>query len=314
MAGRLGIERTVRAGPGSAAEACLEGRRIYILPTRFGVLYGALLFVMLLGSVNYANSMGYVLTFFLASVAIVSVLHTYLNLRGLTVAGGRYCEQFADGPVRVPLALGNRSRSLRPGVLIEGDATRAVREDLEPGSVTTVNLLYPGVRRGRFEPGRWTVSTRYPLGLFQAWARVSLGRSYLVYPAPAGSQSPLPGGPSREGSAGEHERRGADDFAGLRNYQIGDSPRHVHWKAVARGQELLTKEFAGDHSTEIWLDWGQLGVLSTEEKLSQLCRWVLQACEAGLRYGLRLPGVELQPARGEGHRRKCLEALALWQG
>ena len=39
---------------------------------------------------------------------------------------------------------------------------------------------------------------------------------------------------------------------------------------------------------------------------------MIAADRAELRYGLRLPGVQLPPDHGEAHRRHCLEALALW--
>jgi uncharacterized protein (DUF58 family) len=45
-----------------------------------------------------------------------------------------------------------------------------------------------------------------------------------------------------------------------------------------------------------------------------LCHWVLQAEDFGQGYGLRLPGVVLPPSRGEAHRARCLEALALYGG
>jgi uncharacterized protein (DUF58 family) len=48
-----------------------------------------------------------------------------------------------------------------------------------------------------------------------------------------------------------------------------------------------------------------------EQKLSRLCAWVLAADRLDLRYGLRLPGVDLPPASGEAQRRACLTALAL---
>jgi uncharacterized protein (DUF58 family) len=40
---------------------------------------------------------------------------------------------------------------------------------------------------------------------------------------------------------------------------------------------------------------------------------VLAADRAGTHYGLRLPGIELSPARGDRHRAACLQALALFQ-
>jgi uncharacterized protein (DUF58 family) len=39
----------------------------------------------------------------------------------------------------------------------------------------------------------------------------------------------------------------------------------------------------------------------------------MQAERFGQSYGLRIPGVKIPPARGEAHRTRCLEALALFR-
>jgi len=107
---------------------------------------------------------------------------------------------------------------------------------------------------------------------------------------------------------------GSDAFSGLRQYQIGDPPRHIHWKAAARDQGLQTKVFSGRTAAELWLEWNQLPAgMDLESRLSRLTRWVLSADQAGLRYGLRLPGVELAPDSGEAHRLACLRELALYE-
>jgi uncharacterized protein (DUF58 family) len=139
-----------------------------------------------------------------------------------------------------------------------------------------------------------------------------LQQEFVVYPEPAESRT-LPQNvvyrPKQSGDKG----RGSDDFAGLRNYHVGDSLRHVHWKAVARDQGLHTKQFGGDRSDEIWLDWRTLEHMDTEQRLSQLTRWVLDAEHAGLSYGLWLPGERVEPNHGEAHMHQCLAALALFK-
>ena len=100
----------------------------------------------------------------------------------------------------------------------------------------------------------------------------------------------------------------------MRGYQITDSPRHVAWKAAERSGALLTKQFTGDAAAELWLDWALLpSALGVEARLSRLAGWVLAAEQAGARYGLRLPGAELPPGRGDAHCSACLAELALFQ-
>ncbi|MDR1351634.1 MAG: DUF58 domain-containing protein, partial [Zoogloeaceae bacterium] len=125
---------------------------------------------------------------------------------------------------------------------------------------------------------------------------------------------PLPPGQPIGKSGAGPSREGDDDFAGLRERQPADSPRHIAWKAAARDggeKPLLIKLFSGGAQAELWLDWSLLNA-DAETRVSLLAGWVIRAEEAGYAYGLKLPGVQFAPARGAAHRHRCLEALALY--
>ena len=101
--------------------------------------------------------------------------------------------------------------------------------------------------------------------------------SCLVYPRPDDAPLPLHGRHAHPGEASA-AGTGDEDFAGLRPYQLGDSPRRVAWKASGRGDALLTKQFTGQASEDMWLDWAALPAhLDVEARLSRLTGWVLQA-------------------------------------
>ena len=75
---------------------------------------------------------------------------------------------------------------------------------------------------------------------------------------------------------------------------------------------LLTKQFSEDAAEQLWLEWQALNPsLDVEQRLSLLAGWVLAAEQGGARYGLRIPGREIEPGRGEAQRAECLQALAL---
>jgi uncharacterized protein (DUF58 family) len=185
--------------------------------------------------------------------------------------------------------------------------------DVPANGVAEVVLAVPAARRGWVPLGRVMLETRFPLGLFRAWSYVEPDARCLAYPRP--ERSPLPPFSGEAAAGSLHaQTTGSDDFAGLRNYQRSDSPRHIAWKAVARSDEMLTKQFAGDAAAELWLDAKLLPAgLGLEQRLSRLAGWVLAADRAGAHYGLRLPGVEIAPGRGDAHRSTCLQALALYQ-
>ena len=110
----------------------------------------------------------------------------------------------------------------------------------------------------------------------------------------------------------QHDERGEEDFAGLRRFNVGDSPRNVAWKAYARTAQLLSKRFAGADTSSQWFDFNEIDESDLEQRLSILSRWVVDADRTREDYGLRMPGVDFAPSHGEAHRSACLEALALF--
>jgi uncharacterized protein (DUF58 family) len=288
----------------------LRQQRVYILPTRPGLAFAMALTVMLIGSINYNLSLGYILTFLLGSMALVAILHTFRNLVHLHIAPGRVDPVFAGEIAWFELFIENRSGYDRCAIWLwhQGKARQC---DIASGRGATVSVPVAAEKRGWLTPERITVDTRFPVGLLRAWSYIQPDMRCLVYPKPDEGLLPLP-----EPSGGRGEKRaaggGSDDYAGMRPYQVSDSPRHINWKAAARGQGLQTKVFSGRAAAELWLDWNHLPAnLDTEAKLSRLTRWLLSADQDGLRYGLRLPGLELAPDAGESHRLACLRELAL---
>jgi len=307
---RFSLARFLRGLGVESGPVELDRRRIYILPTRQGLLLGAVLIAILLGAINYDNGLAFALVFLLAGLGLVSILHTWRNLLGLRIEAGRCQAVFAGETARFPLGLGHGGGEVRPAITLSLADGGEITVDVKPGTLW-VELARPAPRRGRLALGRLTVASRFPLGLFRAWSPLELAMDCLVYPAPAPQRGLPPGLPGATGRGGERGQ-GHDDFTALRPYHAGDSLRHVHWKAVAREQGMHTKQFAGEAAQELWLAWELLPGLAVEARLSRLCRWVLEADAAGLAYGLRLPDRVIAPDFGPGQRRRCLEALALY--
>ncbi|MDR3416239.1 MAG: DUF58 domain-containing protein [Nevskia sp.] len=289
-------------------------RRVYILPTRYGYGFGLLLFVMLLGSMNYSNSMAFALTFLLAGLGLVAMHHTHANLVDIEVRAGRAQDAFAGDVARFTLELENPARATRYALCAGWtDHSPAGATDLPPQQSAPLVLSLPAARRGWLPAPRFSVLTEFPLGLFHAWTWIELDMACLVYPKPAprGERPPATAGGSglRAG-----QRSGQEEFAGLRSYQRGDAMRSIHWKSLAKLQTPQVKQFSETLEKEFWLDWAALPpAWDTERRLSQLTRWVLDAEAEGRVYGLRLPGFAQQPGRGDTHRYQCLKALALYE-
>ena len=298
--------------PPERGTVVLVHRRVYIVPTRLGWVFGATLGILLIGSINYALSLGFVLTFLLAGMGLAGMVHTARNLAQIAVSTGRAEPAFAGESAQFRVCLDNRASHDRPSILVRHIASGIqLVVDAPSAQVTEVVLAVPADKRGWMALGRIMLETRFPLGLFRAWSYVEPDARCLVYPRP--ERSPLPAAsPDPSAGSGHAPAPGTDDFSGLRAYQISDSPRHVAWKSVARNDEMLTKQFSGDSSADLWLDWQLLPPnMGVEQRLSRLTGWVLAAEQLGTRYGLRLPGIEMPLARGELQRAACLQALAL---
>ncbi|GIX21396.1 MAG: hypothetical protein KatS3mg121_0179 [Gammaproteobacteria bacterium] len=294
--------------PPPAAEARPSPRSSYVLPTGYGLLFAAVLYVMLLAALNYALNLGLLWVFWLTGVGLLGVLDGYRNLLRvrLSAAPGR------------PVFAGETGYFL---VAVENDSdrpARALRLHAPDGSVLCfdvpargrreLRVPVPTARRGPLPLPPLRLDTRAPLYIVRCWTWLALDARLLVYPRPAGSRRlPQPAG----GTGASRPRLDGDaDFDGLRRYRPGDPPSRIYWPAVARSGEKQVKVFRGDGEGVLWLDAALAPQADWEQRLSQLCRWVLAAQRAGLRWGLRLPGVTVPPAAGAAHRHRCLTVLA----
>lgn len=296
-----------RQGPDRGAVTLRRGR-IYILPTGLGIAFGIMLVAMLLGSLNYGNSLGLGLTFLLAALGLVAMQACHRNLEALVARAAGTEPPFAGRDAVFRLALANPSKAARHDLEASIAAPAGAPVSIDGGAEATVCLRVPTRRRGAIVLDRIEIATRYPYGLFRAWAVLHPGARCLVYPRPA-ANAPLPPPPPGN-TGGGTVRRGEDDFAGLKDYHPGDPPRHIAWKAFARANELLVKEFSGSAEPLPIFDLDDAPGADLESRLSILSRWIVDAHARGDTFGLRLPDRIIPPQPGDAQRRRCLTAIA----
>ncbi|HPE59919.1 MAG TPA: DUF58 domain-containing protein [Thiolinea sp.] len=264
--------------------------------------------------VNFRNTLVYAVCFWLLALWVVNILHTCFNLSGLVVTGLRVEPAFVGQKVMFRLRVSGPAGRRYRGIYLGWPGQDMVRVDRVRQEPVEVTLTMTATRRGRFQPPRIEVFSRYPTGLALAWTYVTLDIRGLVFPEPVQltDARQVRSAAAREQDSGMAIRGGHSDFGGLRDYQPGDVPNRIHWAAYARSGQLQVREFVDFQTSAEWLDWDQLPVAGTEARLSVLCALVLEAHAKQHRFGLRLPGVCLEPAQGEAHRLRCLSALALF--
>lgn len=282
--------------------------RIYVLPTGFGLFVGGLLLAMLVGGLNYNNNPALLLVFLLAALAHNSLVHAHLILSGVRLQAMHAEPVYAGQALRLKLRFDAEGARERPGLeLLCGEAL--VVFDLPASGDVEVTMDLPTLERGWLETGRLRLSTLRPLGLARAWTWLRPDVRLLVYPRPDGDAPALPesvgdGDTPRSRAHGEQPHH-------LREYRPGDMPRQIAWKASARADRLLVREYESAVARDIALDWNALAALPHEARISRLARWVVEAERSGSRYSLSLPSQRLPPGRGAEHRHACLRALAL---
>jgi uncharacterized protein (DUF58 family) len=301
-----------KGAPSTEQPVPLTHRRIFLLPTKFGWIFGLLCLAVLIGAINYGNNLAYALAFLLLSTLAVSVIHTFRTLAGLTILPGRSQDVFAGQPALFHLLIREEAGRARTAVCLRENGPLS-RFDLLAARTTEVTVAAPTEERGRRRLGQLKVSSTYPLGLVQAWSWIRPDMACLVYPKPVQSPNhPLPDNNDRNDDQQSHGRSsGSGDFQDLVEHRPGDSFKRLDWKAWARGRGLMVKRFAAERSSTIWLDYQSFPDLEPESVLSVLSGQVLCAEREAVNYGLRLPGRSIPPSRGPEHRTVCLQALAL---
>ena len=291
----------------------LTQRNVYILPTRAGWMMALTLLLLLLGSINYQLNLGYVLTFMLAGAAVVGMHVAHATLRGISLHLKAPAPAFAQQNALFTVELHSKNRRTRYGIgMAVLDAAEWVWTDVPAQGMSSVQLGFVPQQRGRQSVPTLTAQTLFPLGTFRVWTVWCPAAQVLVYPAPEAQAPPLPAGQPSAGGAYATAAAGSGEFDGVRAYRRGDPMKHIVWKKMGKADELVSREREELQAMELWLDYQEAGAgLSPEQRYSRLCAWVLDAAARDLRYGLRLPSLEIAPDSGSAQRERCLTALAL---
>ena len=256
-------------------------------------------------------NLGYALTFLAFTVFLLGGTITAGQLAGLAFAAQGGAPVWAGDEASFTVTVVEHHGRERGLVHVRNSEQRAVSDALRPGATALVVLRETTWQRGWHAMAPIEVFCTHPLGAFVTWAWLWLDARVLVYPRPAGDL-PLPWQPAAGAGKVQGATAGDDELSGLRPYVLGDSLSRVAWKRAGRG-ELLLKQFAGEGAPRVLFDFAALSG-GTEQRLSQLAKWIVEAEAQGLSYALRLPDGFFDFGRGREQREACLRALALFGG
>jgi uncharacterized protein (DUF58 family) len=216
-----------------------EGLRFLLLTLALGV-----------AALNTGNNLLYLLLAMMLSLIVASGILSERCLKGLAIRRRLPRHIFAGRPAAGSLAVANEKRRFGSFSLkISECHMEALQENaihllhLQAGASTSQSYRVLFRKRGAYQIEGIKLSTRFPFGLFVKTATLSLPMDVVVYP----DVKPLPETLVRDlKSLGYHRetpRRGmGSGLYNLRDYQVGDDSRSVHWKTSARQSRLMVRE------------------------------------------------------------------------
>ena len=292
----------------------LTQKNIFIAPDPQAIYYFVVIILLWIAATNYENNLAFALSFLMIAVFLVGILHTFNNMSGLIISALGADPVFEGEYAEIDVLLATSSKRNRDTLLVGWENNNFISTALIDIEFKRLKVPVLSSKRGLFNPGRLTLKTTYPLGIIRSWTHVDLDCRVLTYPKPVCFADKS----SSDVSAGEDDvqssKNGSEEFDSLKSYYPGAQKNHIAWKQLAKGQGLNVKEYVDYSSKQLWLDWDDFPALGIEERLSTLCYWALEAEKENEFYGLRIPGLEVEPGHGVQHRQKVLRALAMHGG
>ncbi|PCJ88045.1 MAG: hypothetical protein COA54_04600 [Thiotrichaceae bacterium] len=299
-----------RSGPFDGS-VTLTRDRVYIVPTKAGLMFALLLLTLLIGSINYEKNLGFILTFLLAGVGNIALLSTWRNIAGLELKRTQSQAVFAGEEAIFSVQLINPQLIDRYSIAISHNGKEYSVLDCAANSTSQIQFKVPGKTRGLLNPEKFRLYTEFPTGLFVAWTWVDLSMSCLVYPSPDQNTTISSFEHNNDGD-NDSPNKGQENFSQLRKYQHGDNINHISWKVLAKTDELFSKEFYGSSPLTNWINWDEIPAKNNEQRLSIMTTLIINAENNNQHYGLKLPNKTIQPSGGTSHYHHCLSTLALY--
>lgn len=157
----------------------------------------------------------------------------------------------AGSASRVELAVANGSSRQSPLVTAVDSFDKGRRRarflvaPLAAGEVARGAYRLPTERRGVFELGPLVLERHDPFGIAATTVEIARVTELTVYPR-VDEIEPLPSTLGQDPMAGaDHPTSlgpAGDEFYSLREYEVGDDLRRVHWKSTAKLDELMIRQ------------------------------------------------------------------------
>lgn len=249
---------------------------------REGLIYLVIMCALFVGSLIGRNNLLLMVFACLAGPFVMNGWITFTMLRLLNVSRILPERIMAGEPFTTSIQLENRKSWLTIWLMTVTDSVTRGAEWLSP-QVLFVRIPSKESRqghyqlrlskRGRYQFGPVTVTTRFPLGLVERGNRLDVVDNLLVYPR-TGHLTPTWRKMLQNSTELVSDVRtvaGAfnDEMSRIREYRQGDDPRMIHWRTSARANELMVCEYEESRDRDLLLiidGWLDSSVNSNEKR------------------------------------------------
>ncbi len=294
------------------SEFIIGRRQLYILPTRIGWYFSLILLALFAIAIKFDNQAAFMMLFLLVAIGIISMHYTHNNVIGLEVSARGAKSVFVGENTQFPIQIINNSGKHRQAIWL---MCAGFKQVFDLGAKKQLLIDLPTINRGYLSCPEITLSSQFPIGIFFCWSkRFQSSQRCIVYPQPLDLIAfPDSGDNISQTQSKASIKNNNADYSGMKSYQPGDRPRDIHWPSLAKTQKLITVQHEDQSSSSVNLSWFSLpSYLSVEDRLSQLCFWVIDAHKTATRYQLEMPNHTIQFGSGSSHFHQCLKVLALW--
>lgn len=237
------------------------------------------------------------------------------NLKNISIDIEADEEVYAKSETGLRITVANKRRFL-PLFLIRAQTMKSsvLFHYLDPGQKAAATIKATFDKRGINNTDSITLCSIFPFNFFERCVRLSSGIELIVLPEPMKctlAQSAHEG--KRQADGIQSENRGYESgIISLRPYQAGDPLRHIHWKAAAKTDKLLTKEFPSSNAEPVLINFDELDIADIETRISCTAYAIQRLIRQGTPAGLVIEKKIYKPALGSAHRLKMLKELALY--
>lgn len=288
-------------------EVTLHRRNIFILPSKFGVVFGLLNVLLFVIGINYQNNLVIMLSSFCFSLFVTTMLFCYQNMAGMLIKPVVRQEYIASQLLSIECQISCDKE--KHGIYLR---YKSQPQQLVPllAQQSSISLTVKEKSRGLHRLPRLIVASEYPLGLFRAWANLEFEQDVIVFPKPIASSQSLSAIEQGDGAYSSKRTVSGDSFSGLEPYREGESLKRVAWKQLAQGKGFLSKQFEQTLGEPQWLDLDDIDGDDIEMKLSHLAYLVNYYSSLNQPFGVKLGSKKIPIGHGNGHRKNALTLLA----